>query len=64
MRMRFATISQFIYVPIARPIAVYADVATPLRYATPGNPINSQLLMSDASALIAVTNGPSVLPPK
>ena len=59
-----ATISQLTYVPIASPIAVHAASATPVRYASPGRPIRSQLLMSDASALIAVTKGPSFLPPK
>ena len=60
----FDTISQLRYVPIARPIPVQAASAIPVAYATPGRPISSQPLMSDASALIAVTNGPSFLPPK
>ena len=34
------------------------------RYARPGRPIKSQLLMSEASALIAVTSGPSFRPPR
>ena len=63
-RSRLATISQFKYVPMASPIAVHAASATPVRYATPGIPINSQLLISDASALMAVTSGPSCLPPR
>ena len=59
-----ATISQLIYVPIASPNAVQNASAIPEIYATPGSPIRSQLLISDASALIAVTNGPSFLPPR
>ena len=51
-------------IPMARPMAVHAASAVPVRYATPGSPIRSQLLMSDASALMAVTNGPNFLPPR
>ena len=64
LRILLATISQFKYVPIARPIAVHPASAIPYIYATPGSPINNQLLMSEASALIAVTKGPSFLPPR
>lgn len=41
-----------------------ADLCTPEIYVSPGRPINSQLLISEASALIAVTTGPSFLPPR
>ena len=57
-------ISQLMYVPTARPMAVQDASATPHQYATPGRPMSSQPLMSLASALIAVTQGPSVLPPR
>jgi hypothetical protein len=64
LRRRFAVTSQLKYVPIARPIATHAASATPHQYATPGSPIRSHPLISDASALIAVTQGPSDLPPR
>lgn len=59
-----ATMSQLTYVPTARPIAVHPESHTPDMYATPGRPIRSQLLISEASALMAVTIGPSFLPPR
>lgn len=56
LRSRLATISQFRYVPIARPIAVQiASLTPPIRYANPGSPNKSQPLMSDACALSAAT---------
>ena len=63
-RILFATMRQFKYVPTANPIAVHIGSATPLRYASPGKPISSHDDMSEASALIAVTNGPSFRPPR
>ena len=61
---RLDTTSQFMYVPTARPAAVQNASASPHQYATPGRPISSQPLMSDASALIALTHGPKLLPPR
>ena len=61
---RLDTISQFKYVPTARPMAVHAASARPHQYATPGRPIKSQPLISDASALMAVTHGPRLRPPR
>ena len=58
------TRSQFNQVPIPRPIAVHEGSAIPLKYASPGIPMSSQLLISEASALIAVTRGPILRPPK
>ena len=55
--------SQFSQVPSARPMAVQPGDAMPLRYARPGIPISSQLDISLASALIAVTSGPILRPP-
>ena len=63
-RIRFETISQLRYVPMARPSAVQVGCASPVSIASPGRPISSHELISDASALIAVTNGPSRLPPR
>ena len=45
-------------------LAVQAASAMPHQYATPGRPMRSQPLMSDASALIAVIQGPSERPPR
>ena len=45
-------------------MAVHAASAIPVKYATPGRPISSQELMSLASALMAVTTGPSWRPPR
>ena len=61
---RFATRSQFRYVPIKSPIAVQAASAAPHQNATPGRPMSSQPLMSEASALIAATQGPRPRPPR
>ena len=44
-------------------MAVQPGDAMPLRYARPGIPISSQLDISLASALIAVTSGPILRPP-
>jgi hypothetical protein len=52
------------YVPTANPIAVHIASLRPNQYATPGRPINSHPLISDASALNAVNHGPMVLPPR
>ena len=41
-----------------------AASAIPHQYATPGRPMRSHPDMSDASALIAVTHGPRLLPPR
>ena len=49
---------------MARPIAVQTASARPHQYARPGSPISSQPLISEASALIAVTHGPNERPPK
>ena len=49
---------------MARPMAVHAASAMPHQYATPGRPMSSQPLMSEASALIAVIQGPRERPPK
>ena len=59
-----ATNSQFKYVPIERPMAVQTASAQPVISARPGSPIKRYALISDASALIAVTSGPSFLPPR
>ena len=64
LRSLLETISQLIYVPTARPIAVHAASAIPHQYATPGRPMSSHPDISDASALIAVTQGPRLLPPR
>ena len=61
---RLDTISQLIYVPAASPIAVHAASAIPHQYATPGSPMRSHPDISDASALIAVTQGPRLRPPR
>ena len=45
-------------------MAVQPGDAMPVRYARPGIPISSQLDISLASALIAVTSGPIVRPPR
>ncbi len=58
-RKRLATINQFKYVPTARPIIVQPASEIPDKYAKPGIPIYNELHLSLASALIAVTNGPS-----
>ena len=63
-RSRRATMSQFSQVPSARPMAVQPGDAMPLRYARPGIPISSQLDISLASALMAVTSGPILRPPR
>ena len=59
-----ATMSQLRYVPSARPIAVQPASATPQKKARPGTPIRRYALISEASVLIAVTIGPSFLPPR
>ena len=59
-----ATNSQLRYVPIESPVAVQKASGTPVIRARPGIPISSQPLISEASALMAVTSGPSFLPPK
>ena len=56
--------SQLSHVPTARPMAVQPGDAMPVRYARPGIPISNQLDISLASALIAVTSGPIVRPPR
>ena len=45
-------------------LGVFAVVFVFPAKATPGSPINNQLDISEASALIAVTKGPSFLPPR
>ena len=60
----FATMSQFIYVPTASPAAVQNASASPVQYASPGSPMRSQPLISDASALKAAIQGPRDLPPR
>ncbi len=64
LRRRLATMSQLRYVPRLSPIAVQPASATPQKNASPGTPISRYALMSDASVLIAVTMGPSFLPPR
>ena len=56
--------SQFSQVPSARPMAVQPGDAMPVRYARPGIPISNQLDISLASALMAVTSGPILRPPR
>ena len=50
--------------PLTAGMAVQPGDAMPVRYARPGIPISSQLDISLASALIAVTSGPIVRPPR
>ena len=63
LRKGFATINQLRYVPITKPKAVQKASFIPPRYASPGNPIKSQPDMSEASALKAVIQGPTLRPP-
>ena len=63
IRSRLATSSQLAQVPKISPMAIQAALM-PARYAYPGSPMSIQPLMSEASALMEVTQGPSARPPR